>query len=139
LLGINYYGGDFDMAHYDGDFELRVNKSSISEKERKEFELFLEQWRETHPLDCDWIEGFNFDDYSAIIYDMNTPETIEDVHLFLKETVERFGDIDANGNGRCTDVMTGEWKIKYHFVIQEGVLSWDEEVECESDDYEEDC
>ena len=125
------------MAHYDGDFELRIDKSSLSESERKEFELFLDIWRENHPLDCDWIEGFDPDDYSAIIYDMNTPETIEDLQLFLNESIKKFTNLSAKGDGRCSDVMTGEWQMDYRFEVQEGNLTWDERVECEAEDEDE--
>ena len=125
------------MAYYDGDFELRIDKGSLSEKEREEFELFLETWRGSHPLECDWIEGFDSGDYSAIIYDMNTPETIEDLHLFLNEAIKKYTNLEAKGDGRCSDVMTGEWQMDYRFIVQEGNVTWDEKVECEAENDEE--
>lgn len=116
------------MAQYEGDFELRVDKESLSDAEQKKFEVFMKEWRNIHPMGYyDWIEEFDGVEYQSISWGTNNYDNIHDLHAFLIKAAKAFPGLVAKGSGNSADMMTGTWNTKYSFILQDGNLEWNED------------
>ena len=126
------------MASYSGYYEIKFDKKSLSAEDRKQFENYLKSWEKRRRINLDWIEDFDYDSYSSILWDMNTPETIKDLHEFLVEAGTQFKNLEARGDGSCSDIMTGEWRTEYSFKLENGSLEWNENEESYGEEDDED-
>lgn len=122
------------MAVQEGWSEIRFDLSKMPKQQKKEFEGFLDQWREDYDPDgseMNWLfflekssrPGWDYDAED----DLGDCETMDGTHELLQEAARKFPQLRAKGSGSWSFLLSDEGGAEYSFTLANGKLDWLEE------------
>lgn len=122
------------MAVQQGWSEIRFDLSKMPKGQRKEFEGFLEDWRQQHDQEgpeMNWLFFLEKSSQPGWDYgaedDQGDSETMDGTHRLLREAAEKFPKLRAKGSGCWNLLMDEGGGADYSFTLADGQLNWSEE------------
>lgn len=120
------------MAVQQGWSEIRFDLSKMK-GQKKEFEGFLDRWRQDYDPDgaeMNWLFFLEKSNRPGWDYraedDQGDSETMDGTYELLREAAEKFPKLRAKGGGCWSFLMSDEGGADYSFTLADGQLDWSE-------------